>query len=334
MSLNVAVIGYGYGGRVFHAGPVARTDGLRLAAIVSSRAGEIARDHPGVAVVADPGAVFDDPAIDLIAISTPNVTHFPLCAAALAAGKHVVVDKPFSVNSGQARELKRRATAAGRLLTVFHNFRWYADFLALQTMIADGTLGDIHYFESHFDRFTPEVPDAWREQPGPGAGTWWDLGPHLIDQALLLFGRPSAIWCEQTIQRPGGGATDFFHAMLTYENARVVLTSCFLAPEQELRFVVHGAKASLTKYGIDTRDGADPRPGTLHFADGTSRRAPQGVADDRAFFAAVRDAILGRGPQPVTLDEAIAVMDVLEAGDKSAAERREVGLCWTPSMSR
>src|SRR5512142_2471268 len=136
--LNVAVIGYGFGGRVFHAPPVARTEGLRLAAIVSGRKAEIARDHPGVAAYSSPDAVFDDPTIDLIAISTPNTAHFDLATKALAAGKHVVVDKPFTVTSDEARELVRRADAAGRMLTVFHNFRYYADYLALKKMIAGG----------------------------------------------------------------------------------------------------------------------------------------------------------------------------------------------------
>lgn len=324
MTLQVAVIGYGFGGRVFHAAPVACTEGLTLAAVVSSRTSEIGRDHPGARVVGDPQAVFDDPAIDLVAISTPNTSHFPLCARALEAGKHVVVDKPFTVNGSEARELKAYAERNGRHLTVFHNFRYYADFLALRKMIAGGVLGDIHYFESHFDRYAPEVSDAWRERPGAGNGTWWDLGPHLLDQVLCLFGKPVAMVCDQAIQRAGGGATDYFHALLRYERLRVVLTSCFLAPEQDFRFVVHGSKASFVKNGIDLRDGTDPEPGTLVFPNGDTQPAPAGEADGRSFYIAVRDAILGRGPQPVTLDEAIAVMDLLEAGDKSAAGKCEI----------
>jgi len=324
--LNAAVIGYGLGGRVFHAHPIARTEGLRLAAVVSGRKAEIARDHPGVAVHASPEAVFADPTIDLVAISTPNTAHFPLAARALAAGKHVVVDKPFTVTGEEARELKRRAEAAGRMLTVFHNFRYYADYLALKQMIGSGVLGEITYFESHFDRYAPLVPDAWREKPGPGSGTWWDLAPHLIDQVLQLFGKPEALFADMAIQREGGGATDFFHVLLRYPKLRVVLTSCFLAAAEELRFVVHGSKASLIKYGIDLRNGVDPKPGTLVFGDGAEKPAPAGRADERAFYAAVRDAILGEAPNPVPVDEGIAVMDILEAGEKSVAERREVAL--------
>ena len=326
MTLNVAVIGYGFGGRVFHAEPLARTEGLALTTIASRRADEIHRDHPGVRAVDDPEAVFADPTIDLVAISTPNTAHFDLCARALEAGKHVVIDKPFTVTGAEARELKRRAEASGKLLTVFHNFRWYADYIALQKLIAADTLGEIHYFESHFDRYAPIVPNAWREKPGPATGTWWDLAPHLIDQVLQLFGMPLAITCDQAIQRDGAGSTDFFHAMLRYEKLRVVLTSSFLAPEQELRYVVHGAKASFIKYGINMREGVDTMPGTLVFPDGTRQGVAAETADGRAFYRAVRDAILGKAPQPVTLDEAIAVMDVLEAGDTSAAGHREVAL--------
>lgn len=322
--LNVAVIGYGFGGRVFHAPPVARTEGLRLAAIVSSRKAEIARDFPDVPALSAPDAVFDDPTIDLIAISTPNGAHFDLATRALAHGKHVVIDKPFATTAAEARELARRAESVGRLLTVFHNFRWYADYLALKRMIGEGTLGDIVYFESHFDRYVPQVPDAWREKPGPASGTWWDLGPHMVDQVLQLFGKPQAINADMAIQRDGGGATDYFHILMRYGRLRVVLTSCFVAAADDLRFVVHGTRASLVKHGIDCRNGLDPRPGMLVMGDGSTKPAPAGRADDRAFYAAVRDAIRGEAPNPVPPREAIGVMDMLELAERSAAERREI----------
>lgn len=324
--IDAAVIGYGFGGRVFHAPPIAKTEGFRLKAVVSGRKEEIARDYPGVAALASPDEVFADPAIGLIAISTPNTAHFDLAARALAAGKHVVVDKPFTVSTAEARELARRAEAVGRMLMVFHNFRYYADYLALKQMMAEGTLGEIHYFESRFDRYTPTVPDAWREKPGPGAGTWWDLGPHLVDQVLQLFGRPQALYADLGAQRAVGGATDYFHVLLRYERLRVVLGSCFVAPEDSLRLVVHGSRASLIKHGIDTREGPDPRPGTLIFPGGATQTAPSAVADGCAFYKAVRDAILGKAPNPVALDDAIAVMEILEAAEVSATERREVML--------
>lgn len=325
-TLKAALIGFGFGGRVFHADPISRTEGLELAAIVSSRRGEIEKAFPASKAVATPDEVFADPAIDLVAISTPNTSHFPLAAAALKAGKHVVVDKPFTVTSAEARALKDLAQQAGRLLSVFHNFRYYSDFLSLKSLIADGTLGSIVYFESRFDRYAPLVPDAWREKPGPGAGTWWDLAPHLIDQAVQLFGRPKAIYADIGTQRSRDGAPDYFHALLRYDRLRVVLASCFVAPEQELRFIVHGENASFFKKGIDTRDGSDRWPGRLRFSDGREIQAPAAVADSRALYRAIRDAILGRTANPVALDDAITVMEILEAGDRSAADKREVVL--------
>ena len=322
--LNVAVIGYGFGGRVFQASPISRTDGMHLAAIVSSRSEAIRKVHPNVAIVPSPDDVFADPSIDLVAISTPNDSHFDLAARALASGKHVVVDKPFTVTAAQARELVRRAEQVGRVLSVFHNFRWYSDFLAIKRLIADGTLGEIVYFESHFDRYVPQVPDSWREKPTPAAGTWYDLGPHLVDQVLQLFGSPRALFADLAMQRDGAGSTDYFHVLLRYEKLRVVLVGNSLAPANDLRFVIHGARASFIKYGIDMRDGVDPHPGTLVLADGTSKTLPPEIADDRSFYMAVRDAIAGKGPNPVNPAEAVAVMDVLEIAERSAAQRREV----------
>ena len=324
MTLKAAVIGYGFGGRMFHAPPITRTPGLELAAIVSRRADEIARDHPGARAVASPEAVFADSSIALVAITTPNAAHYPLAAQALAAGKHVVVDKPFALTGAEARDLAKRAEAAGRLLSVFHNFRWYSDYLTVKRLVAEGTLGDISYFESHFDRYEPKVPDAWREKPAPASGTWWDLGPHLVDQALQLFGRPESLFADLAVQRPGGTATDYFHVLMRYGKRRVVLTGSSLAPQHELRFVIHGAKASFVKYGIDMRRGPDPRPGEIVFPGGRTIATPAETADDTAYYAAVRDAILGDAANPVPPHEAIAVMDILELAEKSSAEHREI----------
>ena len=326
MTLKAAVIGYGFGGRVFQAPPIARTPGLELAAIVSRRAAEIARDHPGAKAVASPDEVFADPTIDLIAITTPNAAHFSLAAQALAAGKHVVVDKPFTVTGAEARELAKRAEASGRLLSVFHNFRWYSDYLAVKRLIAEDTLGDIGYFESHFDRYEPKVPDAWREKPEPASGTWWDLGPHLVDQVLQLFGLPESLFADLAVQRAGGTATDYFHVLMRYGKRRVALTGSSLAPQHDLRFVIHGAKASFVKYGIDMRQGVDPRPGEIVFPGGRSVAVAAEIADETAYYAAVRDAILGKAANPVPPSEAIAVMDILELAEKSAAEHREIVL--------
>ena len=177
--LRVGLIGYGFASKTFHAPLIVGTPGVELAAVSSSDASKVHADWPSVQVVSDPQALLDDPTLQLIVIPTPNDTHFPLAKAALNAGKHVVVDKPFTVTLSQARELDALAKAKGLLLSVFHNRRWDSDFLTLKTLLADGALGDVRYLESHFDRFRPEVRQRWREMKGPGSGIWFDLGPHV-----------------------------------------------------------------------------------------------------------------------------------------------------------
>lgn len=189
-SIRVGLIGYGYASKTFHAPLIAGTPGMALAAVSSSDATKVHADWPSVPVVSEPKHLFNDPNIDLIVIPTPNDTHFPLAKAALEAGKHVIVDKPFTVTLSQARELDALAKSFGRVLSVFHNRRWDSDFLTVKALLNEGTLGEILFFESHFDRFRPQVRNRWREQAGPGSGIWYDLAPHLLDQAVNLFGLP------------------------------------------------------------------------------------------------------------------------------------------------
>src|SRR5512133_3542028 len=239
---NVALIGFGLAGRVFHAPLISAVDGLKLTAIVSSRKDEIEKLYPDVRVLQTAEQAFADPGIDLVVVATPNDSHFDLASRALAAGKHVVVDKPFARTSAEARALIAQAT--GRLLTVFQNRRWDSDFLTLKRLIAEGALGDVVYFESHFDRFRPAVRDRWREHAGPATGIWYDLGAHLVDQALQLFGMPLGVMADLAGRRDGALTTDYFHVLLRYEQRRVVLSGDSLAPADDRRFVVHGTAAS------------------------------------------------------------------------------------------
>lgn len=341
-ALRVALVGYGLAGRVFHAPLIAATPGLLLHTVVSSDAAKVHADHPDSRVIASPQMAFDDPAIDLVVIASPNATHAPLAIAALRAGRHVVVDKPFAIDLGEAKQVADVARASDRLLTVFHNRRWDADFLAMQSLLAEGTLGDIAEVHSHFDRFRPVVPDRWRERRGPGAGLWLDLGPHLVDQALQLFGRPEAVQADIAIQRAGAEVDDWFHVALRYPRLRVMLHAGALVPGAGLRFAVHGTRGSWFKYGLDPqeaalRDGAvpggddwgvDPSPGRLLRveADGTivEGASPAPAGNYRAFYAGVRDAIRGDATPPVTLDAALDVMRVLQAAIDSAASGRVV----------
>lgn len=339
--LRVGLLGYGYAGRTFHAPLVAAVPGLRLAAVASRDPARVRADWPALEVEPTPEALIARPDLDLIVVATPNSTHAPLASLALAAGRHVVVDKPFTVTLAEARALRDQAAAAGMLLSAFHNRRWDADFLTARRLIDAGALGRVVHFESHFDRYRPEVRGRWREVAGPGSGVWYDLGPHLIDQALQLFGPPEAIWADLAAQRDGAATDDYFHARLRYGPLRVILHAAMLVPAEGPRLVVHGTLGSYVKRGLDPQEdalraggrpplagwGEDPRPGALTVWAGDAadeRPVPSEAGDYPAYYAAVRDAILGRGPNPVTPEEAIRVMELIELGLRSAEERREV----------
>ncbi|AGB82650.1 MULTISPECIES: oxidoreductase [Serratia] len=333
-TLRVGLVGYGYASKTFHAPLIAGTPGLELAAVVSSDAGKVHADWPALPVVSEPQALFNDPTLDLIVIPTPNDTHYPLAQQALAAGKHVVVDKPFTVTLSQARALQQQAQQRGLLLSVFHNRRWDSDFLTLKTLLQEGSLGEVVYFESHFDRFRPQVRQRWREQGGAGSGIWYDLGPHLIDQALQLFGKPQTLFVDLGQLRPGSQSVDYFHALLQYGKRRVVLHASMLAAAEGPRYIVHGTQGSYIKYGLDPQEdrlkagdrlpqadwGYDMRDGVVTLSrDDVLAEQPLLTLPGNypAYYAAIRDAINGDGANPVPAAEAIAVMEMIELGIES-----------------
>ncbi len=262
----------------------------------------------------------------------------------MEAGKHVVVDKPFTVTLSQARELEAMAKSRGLVLSVFHNRRWDSDFLTLKGLIAEGKLGEVSYFESHFDRYRPQVRNRWREQAGPGSGIWYDLGPHLIDQALVLFGVPVSITVDMAQLRPDAQTTDYFHAVLTYPQRRVVLHSTMLAAAESARYIVHGTRGSYVKFGLDPQEdrlkagerppledwGYDMRDGVLTLAVGDELDAQTLLTvpgNYPAYYAAIRDALNGQGENPVPASQAIRVMELIELGIESAKHRST--LCLT-----
>lgn len=344
MSVRTALIGFGYAGQTFHAPLIAASGGLELSAIVSGQAAKVAALWPSVPV-RGVEEVLADPGIDLIVIATPNDTHADLARRGLQAGKHVVVDKPFTVDLADARELAALGKAAGRVLSIFHNRRWDADFLTLADLIRLGELGRVTQFESHFDRFRPIPRDRWRERAGvAGAGLWYDLGPHIIDQALCLFGRPQSIQADIATQRAGNGAPDYFHAVLAYKDGlRVILHGSMLTPDSSLRFAVHGDAGSFIKHGLDSQEdalkagmvpgasgwGVDLHPGWLTRIAGSQPVGEQHVGtagDYRRYYAAVASAIRNGTANPVTADEAVAVMELIDLGQRSAEQGQKLAL--------
>ncbi|ACT06988.1 oxidoreductase domain protein [Dickeya chrysanthemi Ech1591] len=343
-TIRVGLLGYGYASKTFHAPLIAATSGMKLAAVSSSDAGKVQADWPSMRVEQEPQALFNDPDIDLIVIPTPNDTHFPLARQALMAGKHVVVDKPFTVTLSQARELRQQAEHAGKLLSVFHNRRWDSDFLTLKHLLKTGALGDVVYMESHFDRYRPAIRQRWREDGGEGSGIWYDLAPHLIDQALQLFGLPVAIQADLAQLRPGSKATDYFHATLIYPQRRVVVHGTMLAAAESARYIIHGTQGSYVKFGLDPQEdqlkagekpedhdnwGQDNRDGVLTFHhDGVlaAQTVPTIPGHYPAYYAGIRDALLGQGDNPVPVEQAINVMELVELGLTSHEQKKAMTL--------
>ena len=337
--IRVALIGYGYAGKTFHAPLIAAVHGMELACVASSRPDDVRVDLPDVDVV-DPARAIGRDDIDLVVIATPNAQHAPLAADALRAGKHVVVDKPFTLTLAEARGLRALAKRQGRLLSVFHNRRWDSDFLGVKQLIDSDRIGEVVHFESHIDRFRPQVRERWRESAQPGAGIWFDLGPHLVDQALQLFGLPQTVQVDLAALRPGALSDDWAHALLRYEGRRVVLHASMLVAGGSARFAVHGTRGSVVKPRIDRQEAqllAGMKPGDagwgedddalLLSTDGETMQAlPAPPGDQRSYYAGIRDAIRGIAPSPVTDAQALAVMAVLEAGIASAREGRAVAL--------
>ncbi|MCJ2137717.1 oxidoreductase [Methylobacterium sp. J-026] len=343
-AIRVGLIGYGYAGRTFHAPLIRAVAGLDLRMVGSRDPTRVEADLPGLAVVADPVAVATAAAVDLVVIATPNDTHAPLARAALAAGKHVVVDKPFTLDLAEARALRDAARRRGRLLAVFHNRRWDSDVLTVGRAIAGGVIGPVRHFESHLDRFRPQVRDRWREGDGPGSGIWYDLGPHLLDQALLLFGLPDRVTAALARLRPGARSDDWAHVVLDYPGLRVVLHASMLVAGGSPRFRVHGEAGSLIKHGPDLQErqllaglapgapgwGADPDALEIHDGAGRVTRVPAVAGDQRRFYQGVAETI-ARGPvDDAAALEAVRVMACLEAALTSARTGASVGLALAP----
>lgn len=338
MTIGVGLIGYGLGGRAFHAPYVNATPGMELRVVLSRQADKVLADHPHVKVVDDVDLLLNEPGIDLVVISSPDPLHAEHALKALSAGKHVVVDKPFATRVDDALAIQRMAQDRQLVAAAFHNRRWDADFLTLRRMLGEGLLGQVVQFESHFDRWRPQTAATWKEaRPG---GAWLDLGPHLVDQALALFGPPLGVWADMGELRSGAPAPDYFHAVLRYSGMRAILHSSKLVRDNGLRFAVHGTGGSWIKHGLDPQEAAvlagqlpgrssdwghDPQQGLFTSAEAsTPRPIPNEAGDYPAFWRQLAAAVAGEGASPVPAAEAVAVMQILEAGMESSARRCEI----------
>ncbi len=347
--IGVAVVGFGLAGRVFHAPFVSAVPGLRLRAIVQRSGDAAGRAWPEVRVLRSVEEALAAPEVRMVVVATPNETHFEMARRALEAGKHVVVDKPFAATSGEARELIELARARGLVLAPFHNRRWDGDFLTVEKLLREGVLGRVVTFESHFDRFRP-VPrgGTWKEAASGANGMLWDLGPHLVDQAMALFGCPASIEASVRRERDGTAIEDAFDITLLYEGMRVFCRATMLAAIAGPRFLVHGTRGSYRKWGVDPQEPAlvsggetVPRLGAdavwleeEEDAWGELAVAPEGDRPDllersrvrtepgdyRGFYANVRDAVLGRAELRVPAEVGWRVIQMLEMARESSRE--------------
>jgi scyllo-inositol 2-dehydrogenase (NADP+) len=348
LSIAVGLVGYGLSARILQR-PLIEAAGMDIVAAVTHQLEPLRQELPGAQALPDLAALLALPRLDLVVIATPNQLHFPQALAALEAGKHVVIDKPMALDVRQCDRLIEVAESRGRALTVFHNRRWDSDFLTLRQLIASDALGPVVSFEARWDRYRPAVPDRWRERPDHGGGALFDLGPHLIDQALCLFGQPEWIEADVFMQRAGAIVDDAFQIRMGQGTRRIVLGSSCIVPDAAPRYTVHGLKASFRKSGLDVQEQqlrdslavADPAFGVeptgqwgmlipANASADANANAPRAVRAERGswceFYRMLRDRIESNAPAspmrmaiPVPAHEARAVIRLIEAARESSA---------------
>ncbi|MCY7351438.1 MAG: Gfo/Idh/MocA family oxidoreductase [Cytophagaceae bacterium] len=269
MPLHVALVGFGLSGRYLQAPFIVANPKFRLKTVVTSGSNTPKEIYNWVQVSHDFESVLADPDIDLVSITTPNETHFDYARRALLAGKHVLVEKPMTATAAEAQELITLARQQNRVLSAYQNRRFDGDFMTVQKVVQNGWLGDLLSYEAHFDRYKPILnPKKWKETPGPASGILYDLGSHLLDQALVLFGRPQHVTGEVFTQRAGTDIDDAFDVRLDYGPLKVRLRASLLVREVGPRYVLHGTKGSFVKYGLDVQEDtlkAGAIPGTPGF---------------------------------------------------------------------
>ena len=335
--LKTGLMGYGFAGATFHAPVIEHCGRASVAAIATGQPDKARADYPNATIVPDLDALLALADVECVVIATPNDTHFDLARRTLEAGKHVVVDKPVTLTAAEALTLAELARQKHLVFAPFHNRRWDGDFLTVRELVASGELGRITHYESHFDRFRPHVRPRWREDATRGGGLLFDLGPHLIDQALTLFGMPETVTATVRTHRDEGSAPDYVHLQLGYVNLEVVLHASALAAIAPPRFAIDGTRGSYVKFDLDTQEdqlragltpddvefGAGNEPGLLRLLESdqeVERPVPtrDGVYADfyRSLAASIHDGV----PFPVSPQDAVDVMTVIELANRSAEE--------------
>jgi predicted dehydrogenase len=348
--IRAGLIGFGMGSRVFHAPLLSSVEGLELAAVMERTSNKAAERYPGIKTYRSLEEILADASLDLFVVATPNGTHYELAKQILSVGRNVVVDKPMTITSGEAAELIALAREHNVLLAPFQNRRWDSDFLSIQKLLHEGSLGRLVSFESRFDRWRPAplTERFWKEKAEAGGGTLLDLGPHLADQALTLFGKPEAISADVRREKDGPGANDSFEIRLHYPGLIVTLGANSLSLPAGPRFHLRGTRGGYVKSGVDPQEaaltkitriedrkwGQEPAAnwGVLHVdVDGGSVSCPVPAipSDYRIYYAGIRDALLGKSAPPVTGIDGWRVARLLEYAQQSSDARCEIICDWS-----
>lgn len=343
--INVGLVGFGFGGRVFHAPIIASVEGLKLKKVVERSTANSKVLYPDIEVVPDISDLINDKSIELIAIAVPNVAHYEMALKAIRAGKNVVVEKPFTVTSDEAIALARAAEEEDVVLSVHHNRRFDADFLTIQKLHDSGKFGRVVNYEAHYDRFRPFIkPNSWKEEDTPGAGLVYDLGSHLIDQTLVLFGKPDYVTGFISAERENSKTADHFEIRLEYSDKSAVLKAGMMVRDNSLRYIINGTAGSFIKHGIDVQEeklkngkfpkddanwGLEPQEiwGRYFFEQAgvtMSEKVESSRGDYRLYYQDIYHAITGHKEPYVTAQDGAAVIKIIELAIKSSKEKKSM----------
>lgn len=338
-SIKTAIVGFGSVAEKMHAPLIDVCPNLDLVASVERRTNRCEELYSGVTTFRSLQELLDADVADLIVITTPNEFHFSMAMQCLDAGKHVVVDKPVTIFSHEAKALNKKAEEKGLICSVFHNRRYDGDFMTLQKLIKEGDLGDLVYLESHFDRFRPDVTENWREKEVPGNGITYDLGSHLIDQVVLLFGLPNWIQADIRKQRSGAVADDYFDIILDYDSLKARVTAGALVNVPTPKFLLLGKNGSFQKFGLDVQEAAfkagqkpegpawgvesEERWGKV-FLNEETKSYETIPGNYRILYQNVADAILKGANLDITIPQTISVLKIIEASFLSSKENRAI----------
>jgi scyllo-inositol 2-dehydrogenase (NADP+) len=335
--IKTALCSFGMSGRVFHAPFLQRHPGFQLYSVLERDKDLATAAYPSVRVRRSPDLLLEDAAVELVVVNTPNYTHYDYARKALLAGKHVVVEKPFTTTVAEAQALTELAIRVGKCLSVYQNRRYDSDFKTVREVLYSGSLGDTAEAEFHFDRYNLALsPKQHKETPGPGTGILFDLGPHLIDQALQLFGMPESVFADLRIQRPVSRVDDYMEVLLYYPTFPVRLKAGYLVKEALPAYILHGTKGSFIKTRADVQEvlllagnipsgddwGLEPESerGLLH-TEASRAFIPTLRGDYGAYYDQLYEAIRNGAPPPVTAEDGVAIMRVIEAAVRSNKER-------------